>query len=106
MNFDEKIVAVNLDDKQVIFSHTDNIPMGRVNQVSQMLLKKFQNSTFFEGKYGVNKFAFEFEKKFRLYMQVSRNEHKVLKSDLMTDYIGYRDVTGNPVFIKIAIENK
>lgn len=106
MNFDEKIVAVNLDDKQVIFAHTDNIPMEKVNQVSQMLLKKFQNSTFFEGKYGVNKFAFEFEKKFRIYMQVSRNEHKVLKSDLMTDYIGYRDVTGNPVFIKIAIENK
>lgn len=106
MNFDEKIVAVNLDDKQVVFAHTDNIPMERVNQVSQMLLKKFQNSTFFEGKYGVNKFSFEFEKKFRLYMQVSRNEHKVLKSDLMTDYIGYRDVTGNPVFIKIAIENK
>lgn len=106
MNFDEKIVAVNLDDKQVIFAHTDNIPMEKVNQVSQMLLKKFQNSTFFEGKYGVNKFAFEFEKKFRLYMQVSRKEHEILKSDLMTHYIGYRDVTGNPVFIKIAIENK
>lgn len=106
MNFDEKIIAVNLDDRQVIFAHMDNIPMERVNQVSQRLLKKFQNSTFFEGKYGVNKFAFEFEKNFRLYMQVSRNEHKILKSDLMTDYIGYRDVTGNPVFIKIAIENK
>lgn len=109
VEFEKKIVYKLNPQKDCLFAEfqmDESVPVNRIDSAIDRLLKKFQNSTFFAGKYGVHKYLYEFDLKFQLYVEFSRKEFPVLPTDLMSDYIGYKDVTGEPVFIKISIENK